>query len=161
MKEKAMSKFVIETAIRENYAAHNDDWDGVSAYWKNKGGSTYVVEASNYDEASSVIDLVTSSNNAYEENFFDCYQVEDDFESEFVKSQKEYDPKGWETLYLDNVIRKNSKGDWYMKRGYIVGGFQEGTEYEHLVGKFVGNVDNLSTGECVLKIEGDTRTKLI
>ena len=30
-----MSKFVIETAIRENYAAHNDDWDGVSA-WKNK-----------------------------------------------------------------------------------------------------------------------------
>ena len=23
--EKAMSKFVIETAIRENYAAHNDD----------------------------------------------------------------------------------------------------------------------------------------
>ena len=31
-----MSKFVIETAIRENYAAHNDDWDGVSAYWKTK-----------------------------------------------------------------------------------------------------------------------------
>ena len=48
-----------------------------------------------------------------------------------------------------------------MKRGYIVGGWQKGSEYEHLVGKFVGNVDNLSTGKCVLKIEGDTRTSLV
>ena len=161
MKETDMNKFVIETAIRENYAAHNDDWDGVSEYWKNKGGNTYVIEADTAEEAKTVIDLVTSSSNAYEENFFDFFPCDDNFESEFVKSQKEFDPKGWETLYTDNLIRKNKKGDWYMKRGYVVGEFQKGTQYEHLVGKFVGNVDNLSTGKCVLKIEGDTRTSLV
>ena len=80
----------------------------------------------------------------------------------FLNLKKEYDPEGWETLYVDKIIRKGkSSDDWYMKRGYIVGGWQKGSEYEHLIGKFVGNVDNLSTGKCVLKIEGDTRTSLV
>ena len=38
-------KLIIDTQHRENYAAH--DWDGegqAPQYWKNKGGSTYVVE---------------------------------------------------------------------------------------------------------------------
>ena len=38
-------KLIIDTQHRENYAAH--DWDGTGEcleYWKNKGGSTYVVE---------------------------------------------------------------------------------------------------------------------
>jgi len=40
-------KVVIHTQFRENYGAH--DWDGKGEcpqYWKFKGGSTYVVEAS-------------------------------------------------------------------------------------------------------------------
>jgi len=40
-------KLVIYTQFRENYGAH--DWDGKGEcpqYWKNKGGDTYVVEAS-------------------------------------------------------------------------------------------------------------------
>ena len=40
-------KVVIYTQFRENYGAH--DWDGKGEcpqYWKNKGGSCYVVEAS-------------------------------------------------------------------------------------------------------------------
>ena len=38
-------KLVINTQYRENYAAHNEDYvHGVSeAYWKFKGGTTYVV----------------------------------------------------------------------------------------------------------------------
>ena len=38
-------KLIIDTQHRENYAAH--DWDGegqAPQYWKNNGGSTYVVE---------------------------------------------------------------------------------------------------------------------
>jgi len=38
-------KLIIDTQHRENYGAH--DWDGegqAPQYWKNKGGSTYVVE---------------------------------------------------------------------------------------------------------------------
>ena len=54
-----MSKFVIETQIRENYASHDSDWDGVSEYWKNKGGNTYIVEAETAEEAKTVIPLVT------------------------------------------------------------------------------------------------------
>ena len=40
-----MQTLVIHTQYRENYAAHNDDYEhGVSeAYWKFKGGSTYFV----------------------------------------------------------------------------------------------------------------------
>ena len=40
-------KLVIQTQFRENYGAH--DWDGKGQcpqYWKNKGGSTYIVEVS-------------------------------------------------------------------------------------------------------------------
>jgi hypothetical protein len=158
-----MTKFAILTRVEENYAAHNEDWDGKSTYWKNKSGSTYIVEASSKEEAETVIPLITDTkdNLVCMEILVDIWEVSDDYESDFVKDQKEYDPKGWDTLYCDREIRKGKKSnDWYMKRGYIVGGFQKGTEYEHLVGKFVGNVDNLSTNTCILKIEGDNKTVL-
>ena len=40
-----MQTLVIHTQYRENYAAHNDDYEhGVSdAHWKYKGGSTFFV----------------------------------------------------------------------------------------------------------------------
>ena len=144
-----MTKFAILTRVEENYAAHNEDWDGKSTYWKNKSGSTYIVEASSKEEAETVIPLITDTkdNLVHMEILVHIWEV--------------YDPKGWDTLYCDREIRKGKKSnDWYMKRGYIVGGFQKGTEYEHLVGKFVGNVDNLSTNTCILKIEGDNKTVL-
>ena len=68
-----MQKFAIRYSVQENYAAHNEDWDGVETYWKNKPGSTYLVYAENEAEARSVIDLVTSSSNAFiesKEDFF-------------------------------------------------------------------------------------------
>jgi hypothetical protein len=158
-----MPKFAIKTRVEENYAAHNEDWDGKAEYWKNKSGSTYIVEASSIKEAKTVIPLVTDTedNLVHMEILVDISPVSDDYESEFMKNQKEYDPKGWDTLYCDRQVRKGkSSNDWYMKRGYIVGGFQKGTEHEHLIGKFVGNVDNLSTNTCVLKIDGDNKTVL-
>ena len=158
--EKKMQKFAIITSVQENYAAHNQDWDGEATYWKNKSGSTYLVYAENEAEARSVIDLVTSSSNAYIESKEDFFPIAEEFESEFVRNQKNYDPEGWETLYCDPVIKKGKSGDWYMKRGYIVGGFQKGTQYEHLVGKFYGHVDNLSKGNCVMRIEGDEKISL-
>lgn len=155
-----MQKFAIITSVQENYAAHNQDWDGKETYWKNKSGSTYLVYAENEAEARSVIDLVTSSSNAYIESKEDFFPIAEEFESEFVRNQKEYDPEGWDTLYCDPIIKKGKSGDWYMKRGYIVGGMQKGTQYEHLVGKFCGHVDNLSKGNCVMRIEGDEKISL-
>ena len=59
-------------------------------------------------------------------------------------------------------MKKNSKGVWFEKRGYIAGMFnKDRPEFAHLAGKFVGWIDNLATGECVMKIEGDTRSPIV
>lgn len=154
-----MQKYAIITSVRKNYAAHNDDWNGETTYWKNKFGSTYIVEAESEAEARSVIDLVTSESKAFIEYKEDFFPVADEFQSEFQRDQARHDPTGYDTLYLDNQIKKGKSGDWYMKRGYIVGGFQK-DKYPELVGKFVGNVDNLTKGKCVLSIEGDKRKEI-
>ena len=148
-----MQKYAIVTSVQENYAAHNENWDGKETYWKNKPGSTYLVYAESEAEARSVIDLVTSSSNAFIESKEDFFPIAEEFKSEFVRNQINYDPEGWETLYLDSVIKKGKSGNWYMKRGYIVGGWMKGTEHEHLIGTFYGWVDNLTTGKCVIHIE--------
>lgn len=157
-----MSAFVIETSVLENYAAHDSDWDGETMRWKPKGGSRYIVETGNMADVREVQNLVTSESDSLIESTSDIYHVEDsNWESEFVKMQKEYDPDGWDTIYLDPVIRRGKNSHWFMKRGYIAGKHLEDDEkFGHLAGKFVGWVDNLTTGECVLKIEGDKREVL-
>ena len=32
--EKKMQKYAIVTSVQENYAAHNENWDGKETYWK-------------------------------------------------------------------------------------------------------------------------------
>ena len=57
-------KLVIHTQFKENYGAH--DWDGRECpqYWKFKGGSTYVVEASlNQAMSGSFFTDVASASN--------------------------------------------------------------------------------------------------
>jgi hypothetical protein len=83
-----MSKLVINTQYRENYAAHNEDFvPGVSAdHWKFKGGSTYVVENIMPAQAMKIgvhgipnlEKLVTYSNPGSEEYILDYEVVEDD-----------------------------------------------------------------------------------
>ena len=161
LKENVMGKYAIVTSVLENYAAHNDDWDGETFYWKNKSGSTYLVYAENEAEARSVIKLVTSKNDSYIESKQDFFPVAEEFTSEFVRDQKKYDPEGYDTLYLDPVIRKGKSGDWYLKRGYIAGKFnQDRPQFAHLAGAECCWVDNLNTGKCVLRIEGDVRTPI-
>ena len=100
-------KLVISTQTRENYGAH--DWDGngsVPQYWKNKGGSEYIVDdiehfvaidddffAKNiksivYDYIAQKID---QKSDYYEETIIN-YSIEDnDYMPEFEKSQLEYE----------------------------------------------------------------------
>ena len=149
---------VIQTMCMENYAAHQG-FDG-SYHWKNKPGSTYIVESTSEVEVDEVIKLVTDEpNDVHYEYLVERFTAEDDFESDFVKSQKEYDPEGMDTLYCDNVIRKGANGHWYMKRGYVVGQFQKDA-YPELAGKFTGWVDDLTTGECKCRIVGDEKLPL-
>ena len=151
-------KTVIQTMCRENYAAHNG-FTG-DFHWKNKPGSTYIVESVDPAEVNKVASLIEDEpNDVHYEYIVDQFVADDDYESEFVKSQKEYDPEGFDTLYCDNVIRKGANGHWYMKRGYVVGNMMK-ESYPELVGKFNGWVDDLTTGECKCRIVGTEKLPL-
>ena len=86
-----MQKYAIVTSVQENYAAHNENWDGKETYWKNKPGSTYLVYAESEAEARSVIDLVTSSSNAFIESKEDFFPIAEEFKCEFVRNQINYE----------------------------------------------------------------------
>lgn len=153
-------KTVIETMCRENYAAHNG-FTGDYA-WKNKPGSTYIIDSVDKEEVNEVVALIHEEyNDVHYEEVVSRFTAEDDYQSEFLKSQIEYEGipgEAYSTIYVDNIIRKGKSGDWYMKRGYYAGMFNENREeFKHLAGKFIGWVDNLTKGKCVLKIEGDTK----
>jgi len=152
-----MKFFAIESHTMENYAAH-DGFDG-NYRWKVKPGGYYLVEAVNQQEAREVAALLEDEPNDV------CYEVVDSleevdssWESDFVKSQKEYGGD-WDTLYCDSHIRKGTNGHWYMKRGYIVGQMMKDSHPE-LVGKFRGWVDDLTTGECKCQMVGDRKLPL-
>lgn len=116
---------------------------------KAKGGREILVEGT-LEDASAVADLIRDEM----EHIIGVQPVADDYESEFVKSQKEYG--SWDTIYLDSVVRKGKSGDYYLKRGYIVGKSFD----TPLAGKFCGWVDNLNTGKCVMKIEDTVKTPI-
>ena len=74
-------KLVIQTQYRENYAAHNEDYvHGVSeAYWKFKGGTTYVLPhftGCEYEVMKSIKPLIEYSNPGSEEYILDFELVE-------------------------------------------------------------------------------------
>ena len=100
-------KLVIITQCRENYGAH--DWNGkgsVPQYWKNKGGNEYIVDDIEHFVAidddffaknikSVVYDYIspkiTMNGDYYEETIIN-YSIEDnDYVSEFEKSQLEHE----------------------------------------------------------------------
>jgi hypothetical protein len=150
---------VIQTMCRENYAAHNG-FTG-DFHWKNKPGSTYIIESTDPVDVATVEGLILDEpNDVHYEYTVDKFTADADYESEFVKSQKEYDPQGHDTLYCDNVVRKGANGHWYLKRGYVVGMFQK-DNYPDLVGKFHGWVDDLTTGKCVCRMVGDEKLPLV
>ena len=100
-------KLVISTQTRENYGAH--DWDGIGPvpqYWKNKGGSEYIVDDIEHFVAidddffaknikSIVYDYIAQKieqNSDYFEETIINYSIEDnDYVPEFEKSQLEHE----------------------------------------------------------------------
>ena len=149
-------KLIIEMQDEENYAAHEGF---VGEYrWKYKIGSTYVIN--NVDaEFDALVEevkpFICEDSDYFKSYIATWYVLGDNEDTEYVKQQKEYGGD-CDTLYLPTELKKNSKGVWFQKRGYIVGKMQQ-DNYPELVGKFVGWVDNLITGKCVLKIEGENR----
>jgi hypothetical protein len=94
-----MAKLLISTQVYENYGAH--DWDGTGEcpqYWKAKGGNDYVVkDFADFLRAKEAVESLRSEveedNDYYREHIIDWEIVEDDYLTEFEKSQLEYDGK--------------------------------------------------------------------
>ena len=92
-------KLLITTQVYENYAWNEDGsiGKGDDAYWKAKGGSEYVVK--NVDPlrvapgsiVDSVRDQVESDNDYFREYIVDWELVNDDYLTEFERSQLEYE----------------------------------------------------------------------
>jgi hypothetical protein len=155
-------KLVIEMQDEENYAAHGG-FTG-EYRWKYKIGATYVinnVDVNALDELVKEVEPFISEDNDYFKSYIATwYVLGDDEDTEYVKDQKEY--SSWDTIYLPTELKKNSKGTWFAKRGYICGEMvKENPSYAHLAGKFCGWIDNLETGECVMEIKGDERTPIV
>lgn len=93
-------KLLITTQVQENYGAH--DWDGTGAcpqYWKFKGGNDYAVPnfQGGHEAIGAVLDRVRGQievDDAYfREYIIGTDIVEDDFLTEFERSQLEYEGK--------------------------------------------------------------------
>lgn len=80
-------KLVIQTQIRENYGSH--DWDGTGEcpqYWKDKGGSTYIVEGVSIENAQS---------EEYYDALFDLISESNDYAQEYVLGSDLVDDRGF------------------------------------------------------------------
>ena len=93
-------KLHIQTQVEENYGAH--DWDGVGVcpqYWKMKGGNDYMISlGTSISNAERLNALVASARPQIEEDsqYYREYilgwdVVEDDYLTDFERSQLEYE----------------------------------------------------------------------
>ena len=96
-------KLHIQTQVQENYGAH--DWDGEGECpqrWKFKGGNDYMVALDDvkvdnfFDKkcriiVDGVLNQIEENNEYYKEYILGWDIVEDDFLTEFERSQLEYD----------------------------------------------------------------------
>ena len=89
-----MSKVVIGTQYKENY---NTTGEG-EPYWKFKGGSEYIVSIpkgmSAWDTYIEVAPLIEYKNGMSEEYVLGHFVAANDYQSEFEKSQLEYEGVG-------------------------------------------------------------------
>mgnify|MGYP001185180999 CR=1 FL=1 len=106
-----MAKKIVQTQYRENYGSH--DWDGTGEcpqYWKNKGGSTYVVLGATEYQIGQIFNY--SSN----------------YSSEYVMHTEEYDPRNevfepWQerthiTVKEDgSILESRTSGSEDLRRG--------------------------------------------
>lgn len=88
-----MAKLLITTQVQENYGSADNP------YWKNKGGSDYVVRNYNVGKIPAVSALQTLAekiecdSEMYREWVVDVAIVADDYLTEFEQSQLDYEGK--------------------------------------------------------------------
>lgn len=93
-------KVIIYTQIYENYAWNEDGsiGTGTEAYWKAKGGNEYVVrDVKDETEATMAVlavrDQIESANDYFTETVIDWSLVDNNYLTDFERSQLDYDGK--------------------------------------------------------------------
>lgn len=93
-----MAKLLIQTQVYENYAYDENGvlGTGDNAYWKPKGGCSYVIK--NFKQFNKVTETVMAvrgqieqDNDAFREHIIHWEVVADDYLTEFERSQLEYE----------------------------------------------------------------------
>ena len=117
-------KLVIHTQFKENYGAH--DWDGKGEcpqYWKFKGGSTYVVEASlNQAMSGSFFTDVAKCieyKNDYSEEYIVGENLVDDIDFDPTKVVAEWDTAIYATVSNGQLDCREDVKDYTMARNII------------------------------------------
>ena len=154
-----MSKLVIQTQYKENYAFVDGVLQtGEDAYWKFKGGSTFVVENLSTDMINKIakngipelVNLVEYSNDASQEYIIDWEIAEDDavvcesWETPIVLSFDEEHQEWTATKFTDNRPDENGyRGHmrdeileltetWVMSPGQERSDYDSTVSYTHL-----------------------------
>jgi hypothetical protein len=92
-----MSKLLITTQVYENYAWREDGTigTGAEAYWKAKGGNDYVIRNVDINRvqelAKSACAQVEQASDYFTETVIGWEIVQDDYLTEFERSQLEYE----------------------------------------------------------------------
>ena len=92
-----MSKLLITTQVYENYAWREDGSLGIGpeAYWKAKGGNDYVIRNVDINRvqelAKSACAQVEQASDYFTETVIGWEIVQDDYLTEFERSQLEYE----------------------------------------------------------------------
>jgi hypothetical protein len=109
-----MLNLIIQTQYKENYAAHNEDYEhGVSEpYWKFKGGSSYLIADIDFINTEYLEGLVEET--AFIHSYENPASMEYVLDWELIDEENLSDHiEEWETPYL---LEKNEKGQWTSKR---------------------------------------------
>jgi len=95
-----MSKLLVLTQVFENYAWNSDGTlgTGLNAYWKPKGGNDYVVlGVDECDMIDIIVDRVRArvecDSDAFRESVIGWKLVDNDYLTEFERSQLEFEGK--------------------------------------------------------------------
>ena len=90
-----MAHFFIATQTLENYGAHaaSGRWADGAAYWKMKGGTDYIISGVDriQDAVAFVAAVAIENGIGYKEFPAHWEEVDSEFETDFERSQREYD----------------------------------------------------------------------
>jgi len=109
-----MLNLIIQTQYKENYAAHNEDYEhGVSEpYWKFKGGSSYLVTDIDFINTEYLEGLVNET--AFIHSYENPASMEYVLDWELIDEENLSDHiEEWESPY---ILEKNENGQWTSKK---------------------------------------------